>query len=156
VSPTIPILIGADTTEYKQDLDDLKAETDRVQTHWQKVRREVISDIRKTMAVMRRAVHIVVQIFRQFGIELGPFATAVIEAGFAICTWILSIEAAISAGTFGAGAAAAAVLGGIAIAMTLVAGWQAETALAKDKQDLLRNADIMESIGDIAEMLFLD
>lgn len=149
----VMITVGVDMGGAEADLDELKTETERVTDNWKKVRREVVSEIRKTMAVMRRVVHIVTDVLRQFGITLDPLSVAILEAGFAIVEWILSIEAAISAGTFGTAAAAAAVMGGIAIAGTVVAGFLAQNKMQEQKAAILRNADIIESVADIFEIV---
>lgn len=155
IAGDVILSVGVDTAPAKADLDELKAETGRVSDNWAKARREILHSIRTTMMVMRRAVHIVTDILRQFGITLGPLATALIEAGFAVVSWLLAIEASISAGTFGAAAAAAAIMGGIAIAGTVAAGVLAENALKDQQAAILRNADILEAVGDIFELIGL-
>ena len=104
---------------------------------------------------MRRAVHIVSRVLRQFGISLSPLQTALVEASFAVVAWIIELEAAISAGTLGLGTAAALVAGAIAIGISVAAGFEAERQIGDARRQILESADIASDVFGLLEIIWL-
>ena len=136
-----------------EGIRETRKEADRLESYWDRMRPKIIREIRVTVAAIRRVSRAVAVWLEEVGIVLTPVQRALVDSSLAVASWILSVEAAISAGTMGIGMAVASASAAVGIMISLQAAVRAEEAIGAQRDAILRQGRAWRATIDILEVV---